>query len=125
MSALLSAADLADLAAAGGDAMGDLARLSRPTTTPDGSGGSTDVYALVAATVPIQMVRPSATELESLAGQENEAAVQVMGRVPLGTDVKVRDRLTLASNGHRFQVVTVWEPPTFAAAVRILLVVAP
>ena len=121
---LLTAGDLADLTAAGGDAMGDTARLSRPTVTPDSSGGSSDVYALV-GTVPIQMVRPSATELESLAGQENEASVQVMGRVPLGTDVKVRDRLTLGSNGHRFQVVTVWEPPTYGAAVRVLLVAAP
>ena len=124
MTGLLTATDLADLTAASVTAMGDTARLSRPTVTPDGSGGSYDVYALV-ATVPIQMVRPSATELEALAGQENETAVQIMGRIPLGTDVKVRDRLTLGSNGHRFQVVTVWEPLTYGASLHVLLVVAP
>ena len=124
MSALLSACDLADLAAASLAVMGDTARLSRPTSTPDGSGGSYDVYALL-ATVPIQMVRASATELVSLAGQENEAAVQVAARVPLGTDVKVRDRLVLGSNSHHFQVVVVQEPVTYGASLRILLVAAP
>lgn len=119
MSALLDACALTGLQQAVTGLMTDTATVTRPTPTRDASGGLSDTYGAV-GTTPIQLYRPASRENALLAGEVGDAQVQMMGKVPVGTDVRLRDRLTVGSVV--YEVVLVLLDPTIITARRVALV---
>lgn len=116
---MLSAGDLEACRATVVASMPDTAQVLRATTTPDGEGGQTTTWTVI-ATVPCRVAPADITPAE------RELAVQVLPRtlwritVPVQTDVVGRDRIIVGSR--TFEVLGVLDLRSLGLSTRVVAV---
>lgn len=93
---MLSTPEIAALRAQQTLAMPDTVTIQRPTRVEDGAGGVTDTWATV-ATVKGRLSVDMRQGREGQAGGRQTALAYYRVTLPAGTDVRVKDRLLVAS----------------------------
>lgn len=112
---MISAGEITSIAATLTASLPGTVYLSRSTTTEDGMGGVTDVWANV-GTVSAR-VSPDVRGGESIAGGEVTNASPWVVTLPAGTSILDTDRITYLAQ--TFQVLRTSTPRSYEACVRV------
>lgn len=109
--------DTAELQGLVADLSPDVATITRVTPTPDGQGGATEAPSTV-ATVACKVKEIGDRPLERQIADRLQGEVLVTITVPVGTDVKNTDQITVGSA--TYEVVGVPPPRSFEARRRVI-----
>lgn len=113
---MISIAELAAMQATSNSA-GDLSiAITRPALTQDGEGNVSKTFNAV-TTVQGNLAQPTASQLNNYGYAIADVAAWMV-RVPVGTDIRIGDRLTVNSMNLEVQIILV--PQSYQASTRVL-----
>lgn len=116
----ISAAELASIGVDVQVLMDASCDILRATTVDDGQGGSSESYEMV-STVPCLVVNASSPSSQVVA-QNLVASVLKDVLMPLDTDVRRTDRLSITSSGitGTFVIIDIYNPASYEVVMRVL-----
>jgi head-tail adaptor len=113
---MISPAELAALQATANSALDQTIAVWRAAITQDGEGNVLKSWSLH-ATVAGNLAQPTASQLQNYGYAIADVAAWMV-RVPVGTDIKIGDRLVV--NGQNLEVQIELQPQSYQTAMRVL-----
>lgn len=113
---MLNSAQLATFQAIAQSAMDVSIGIYRPALTQDGEGNVNKAFALL-ATVSGNLAQPTAGQLANYGYAIGDVNAWMV-RAPVGTDIRIGDRLIV--NGYHLEVQVVLQPQSYQTAMRVL-----
>ena len=114
---MIGANELAALQATANSALDLSIQVKRPAKTSDGQGGFTETFNNVGSPIKGNLAQPTGGQMQNY-GYIIGPLATWMVRVPVGTNLQINDRLVVAGQTLRVQVLL--QPQSYQTAERVL-----